>query len=207
MNAILETVTLFAVSLLVPAAAGQQDSMSMAKAQQADAPLQMTRVMFNDTSLTVLLVNVTDQEVKQVSVGVVLADKSSAVSPVTRIGTVCEATVPPGGFLVVRGANFGFDTAASYFRDKGITEKEATIGVTHVSFASGIEWTYPLEAKGRFEEHVSEALRQKVASLDQKQFPAHDVSWAMLGPGLEGKVSTCRKLTDKPIPAKVKIPD
>jgi hypothetical protein len=204
MSAILETLALFAVSLMVPAAAGQQNSLSMKTLSQPGAPLQVAGTFFTDTSLTVLLVNVSAREVKQATMGMVLEDEASVVPPVTRTGRACEATVPPDGFLVVKEGNIGFDTAASYFRSKGITKKGAAIGVTHVRFADGSDWTYPLDAKGHFDEQVDETINQKVQSLFQRQFPDKDI-WAwFLGPGRGGKVSTCRKLTEEPIPAKVR---
>jgi hypothetical protein len=193
MNAIFKTVTLFAISLLVPAAAAQKDSLSMKIISQAGAPLQVAGTNFGDTSLTVLLVNVSGREVRQATMGVVLEDEASVVPPATRTGRPCSATVPPDGFLVVREGNVGFDKAASYFGGKGITKKGAVIGMTHVRFADGSEWTYPLEANGHFDEQVDQAIQERVQSLAKKQFPDKDMSWAFLGPGHKGKVSTCGK--------------
>jgi len=149
--------------------------------------------MFNETMLTVLLVNVSDRTVEQTTMGVVLGDRASVVPPVTRTGTACIATVPPDGFLVVKEVHVGFDKGASYFREKDIIEKKATIGLTHVRFADGSEWTYPLDTKGHFDEKVDQAIKDKVQALRQKLFPEKYISWAFPGPGLEGKVSTCRK--------------
>jgi hypothetical protein len=149
--------------------------------------------MFSDTMLTVLLVNVSGRPVEEATMGVVLGDRTSPASTVTRTGNACRATVPPDGFLVVKEAHVGFDTADSYFREKGIIERTATIGLIHVRFAGGTEWTYPLEAKGRFDEQLDPALKDRVQALRQKHFPDKDMSWAFPDPGQEGKVNTCRK--------------
>ena len=193
MNAILRPVMLFAVSLLVSVAAGQEEYMGLKTTSQAGAPLQVAGAMFSDTALTVLLVNVSGRAVEQVTMGVVLSDGASVVSSVTRTGIACRATVPPDGFLVVKEANAGFDKAASYFREKAITRKEAALGLTHVRFADGSEWAYALEANGHFGEEADQAIKDKVHALTQKQFPDKDMSWAFPGQGHEGKVSTCRQ--------------
>ena len=188
-----QAVALVAVSVLVPAAAGQTGSMRLITPPRADAPLQIVDSMFNDTTLTVLLVNVSGRPVEEAAMGVVLGDRASPAATVTRTGNACRATVPPDGFLVVTEAHVGFDTADSYFREKGVTKRTATIGLTHVRFAGGTEWNYPLEAKGRFEEQLDPALKDRVQALKQKYFPDKDMSWAFPGPGQEGKVNTCRK--------------
>jgi hypothetical protein len=186
-------IALFAVAVLVPAAAGQTGSLGLITPPRADAPLQIVAAMFNDTMLTVLLVNVSGRPVEEAAMGVVLGDRASPAATVTRTGNACRATVPPDGFLVVTEAHVGFDTADSYFREKGVTKRTATIGLTHVRFAGGTEWNYPLEAKGRFEEQLDPALKDRVQALTQKYFPDKDMSWAFPGPGQGGKVNTCRK--------------
>ena len=165
----------------------------MATPPRADAPLQIVGALFNDTTLTVLLANVSGRTVEQTTMGLVLGDGASVVQPVTRIGSACIATVPPDGLLVVTAAHNGFDKADSYFREKGIVEKQATIGLTRVRFSDGSEWTYPLEANGRFDEKTDQAVADKAHALKEKHFPEKDMSWAFPGPGQEGKVSTCRK--------------
>src|ERR1019366_5326687 len=77
---------------------------------QPDFPLQIARVAFSFTELRLLLVNLTSRQVEQVTVGIMLEDKTSP-EPVTRIGKVCNSSVPPGRFLLVKGANTGFDGA------------------------------------------------------------------------------------------------
>ncbi|MBP2672740.1 MAG: hypothetical protein H6Q85_2806, partial [candidate division NC10 bacterium] len=104
-------IALLALSVLVPAAAGQTGSMGLITPPRADAPLQIVASMFNDTTLTVLLVNVSGRPVEEATMGVVLGDRSSPASTVTRTGNACRATVPPDGFLVVKEAHVGFDTA------------------------------------------------------------------------------------------------
>ena len=188
-----QAVALVAVSVLVPAAAGQTGSMRLITPPRADAPLQIVDSMFNDTTLTVLLVNVSGHPVEEATMGVVLADGASPAATVARTGNACRATVPPDGFLVVKEAHVGFDTADAYFREKGVIQRTATIGVVHARFAGGIEWTYPLEAKGRFDEQLDPALMDRVQALRQKYFPDKDMSWAFPGPVQDGKVSTCRK--------------
>src|ERR1039457_4028391 len=133
MNKILETVTLLAVSLLIPAgAAGQEGGSITSKSlrSQPGSPLQEAGADFNDTVLRVLLVNVSDREVTETVVGLVLEDGSSTVPAKTQSGRVCRANVPPGGFLAVTETHNGFDRAVSYFREKGITEKVVSSGVT-----------------------------------------------------------------------------
>jgi hypothetical protein len=181
------------LSVLVPPVAAQKESMSMSTPPRADAPLQIVRTLFSDTRLTVLLANVSGRTVEQTTMGLVLGDGASVVQPVTRIGSACIATVPPDGLLVVTAAHNGFDKADSYFRAKGIIEKQATIGLTRVRFADGTEWTYPLEANGRFDEKTDQAVADKAHALKEKHFPEKDMSWAFPGSGQEGKVSTCRK--------------
>lgn len=203
MNRILETVTLLAVSLLVPAAGGQE----VALWSQPGSPLQPAGFYFTDTVLRVLLVNVSDREVTETVVGLVLEDESSTVQPKTQSGRVCRATVPPGGFLVVTEAHNGYDRAVSYFRDKRITSPMVTVGVTQARFADGSEWTYPLEAKGRFEEQKDEKLEQKVDALIERWFPDKDTYGAIFSPDEHKNVSTCRTSTEAPIPAKVRTPE
>ena len=186
-------IALLALSVLVPGATGQTGLMGLTTPPRADAPLQIVASMFSDTKLTVLLVNVSGRPVEEATMGVVLGDRTSPASTVTRTGNACRATVPPDGFLVVKEAHVGFDTADSYFREKGIIERTATIGLIHVRFADGAEWTYPLEAKGRFDEQLDAALRDRVQALRQMHFPDKDMSWAFPGPDQGGKFSTCRK--------------
>ena len=122
MNIILETVTLLALSLLVPAAGGQKAFQELGLQglhYQLGSPLHEAAAMFNDTVLRVLLVNSSDHEVTQTVVGLVLEDGSSAVPATTQSGRVCRASVPPGGFLVVTEAHNGFDRAVSYFPTRG----------------------------------------------------------------------------------------
>ena len=209
MNRILETVTLLAVSLLIPAgAAGQEGGSIRSKSlrSQPGSPLQEAGAYFDDTVLRVLLVNVSDREVTQALVGLVLEDGSSTVPAKTQSGLVCRANVPPGGFLVVTEAHNGFDRAVSYFREKGITNKKVTSGVTQVRFADGSEWTYPLESKGRFEEQNDEKLEQKVQALTEQRFPDKSMAGALFSPDQQKNVSTCRTSTEEPIPAKVRVP-
>jgi len=186
-------IALLALSVLVPGATGQTGLMGLTTPPRADAPLQIVASMFSDTKLTVLLVNVSGRPVEEATMGVVLGDRTSPASTVTRTGNACRATVPPDGFLVVKEVHVGFDTADSYFREKGIIERTATIGLIHVRFADGAEWTYPLEAKGRFDEQLDAALRDRVQALRQMHFPDKDMSWAFPGPDQGGKFSTCRK--------------
>ena len=191
------TAALFALSLLVPAAAGQKGSMALITPPRACAPLQIAGAMFSDTTLAVLLVNVSGRPVEEATMGVVLGDGASSAPTVTRTGIACRATVPPDGFLVVKEAHVGFDKADSYFRGKGIVDKEATIGLIHVRFADGSQWTYPLDATGHFDEQVDPTVKERVHALTQKQFPDKDMSWAFAGPGGEGHVSTCRPETNR----------
>ena len=186
-------IVLFAVCLVVPAAAAQTGSMSLATPPQAAAPLQIAGAFFNETMLTVLLVNVSGRTVEQTTLGLVLGDQASVVPPVTRTGNACIATVSPDGFLIVGAKHSGFDKAASYFIEKGILDKEATVRLVHVRFGDGSEWAGPLEAKGRFEEKRDQSVVDKVNALRVKHFPGEGLSWAFPGPGQGGKASTCRK--------------
>jgi hypothetical protein len=194
MKTIFEGATLVAVSLLLQAgAAAQQGSMGLRTPIVPGSPLQKAGAVFNETELRVLLVNVSDREVTETVLGLVLEDGAGAVPATTQSGRVCKAKVAPGGFLVVPGADNGFDSAVLYFRDKGITKKEVTVGVTRVRFADGSEWTYPLEAKGHFEVQPGDKLAQRIESLKKKQFGDVYPEGALLtGSGLGGKVSTCR---------------
>ena len=74
-------------------------------------------------------------------------------------------------------------------------------------FADGSEWTYPLEAKGRFEEQKDEKLEQKVDALIERWFPDKDTYGAIFSPDEHKNVSTCRTSTEAPIPAKVRTPE
>ena len=170
---------LLAVSLPIPASAASPTMSHRRLHWQSGSPLQEVSAIFNDTVLMVVLVNVSDREVTQTVVGLVLEDGSSAVQATTQSGRVCRANVLPGGFLAVTEAHNGFDQAASYFRDKGITKKEVTSGVTQVRFADGSEWTYPLERKGRFEEQADDKLGQKIEALTKERFGDKDL-WSGL---------------------------
>jgi hypothetical protein len=195
MKTIFEGATLLAVSLLLQAgAAAQQGSMSLGTPIAPGSPLQKAGALFNETQLRVLLVNVSDREVTETVLGLVLEDGAGAVPATTQSGRVCKAKVAPGGFLAVPGADNGFDSAVLYFRDKGITKKKVTVGVTRVRFADGSEWVYPLEAKGHFDEvQPDDKLAQKIDSLKKKHFGDENPSGALIaGLGLEGKVSTCQ---------------
>ena len=154
-------------------------------------PLQIAAAAFSETELRVLLVNLTNRQVEQVTVGIMLEDKSSP-EPVTRIGKVCNSSVPPGRFLLVKGANTGLDGADAYFRGKGITQKAVAVGITHVRLAGGIEWNFPLEAKGRFEGKTDNGLERKIGALRRKAFGRHDAS-IFFDPSPQRKVSTCRE--------------
>ncbi len=158
---------------------------------EPECPLQIVATAFSDTELRVLLVNLTSRQVEQVTVGIMLEDKSSP-EPVTRIGKVCNSSVPPGRFLLVKGANTGLDGADAYFRGKGITQKAVAVGITHVRLAGGIEWNLPLEAKGRFEGERDKDLERKIEALRRKAFGRHSVE-LFFGPSLEDKVGICRE--------------
>src|ERR1017187_3435722 len=134
-----------------PAAGKRGESLSLRTGPfQPEFPLQNAAAVFSDTELQVLFVNLTSRQVEQVTVGIMLEDKTSP-EPVTRLGKVCNTSVPPGRFLLVKTANTGFDGADAYFRGKGITQKAVAVGITQVRLAGGIEWNLPLEAEGRFE--------------------------------------------------------
>src|ERR1035441_1122598 len=154
-------------------------------------PLQIAAAAFSETELRVLLVNLTNRQVEQVTVGIMLEDKSSP-EPVTRIGKVCNSSVPPGRFLLVKGANTGLDGADAYFRGKGITQKAVAVGITHVRLAGGIEWNLPLEAKGRSEREGEKDLERKSEALRRKAFGRHSVE-LFFNPFLEDKVGICRE--------------
>ena len=158
---------------------------------QPDFPLQETGAVFNDTELQVLFVNLTSRQVEQVTVGVLWEDKTSP-QPVTRLGKVCNTSVPPGGFLLAKTANTGFDGADAYFRGKGIAQKVVAVGITQVRLAGGIEWNLPLEAKGRFEGEGDKELAEKIEALHRKAFGRHDAS-IFFDPSPQRKVSTCRE--------------
>jgi hypothetical protein len=156
-----------------------------------ECPLQIVATAFSDTDLRVLLVNHTSRQVDQVTVGIMLEDKASP-EPVTRIGKVCNSSVPPGRFLLVKGANTGFDGADAYFRGKGITQKAVAVGITHVRLAGGIEWNLPLEAKGRFEGEGDKDLSRKIEALRRKAFGRND-AYIFFDPSPQRKVSICRE--------------
>jgi hypothetical protein len=192
---ILGTTTLFIITLLIPTVVTAQEELFSLKTlhRQTGAPLQVAGAMFNDTSLKVLLLNVSGREITQVTMGVVMEDRSSQVQLGTRVGNACSTSVPPDGFLVVTEGNAGYDAVATYLSGKGIKQKGVVVGVTHVRFAGGSEWNCPLEAKGRFEEQRDEKLDQKIRDLTEKQVPDKDMSWAFPAAGAKGKFSTCQK--------------
>lgn len=191
MTAVARIALVIASSLLVPSAAVQTKVLQMKTPMLAGAPLQVSGTVFNDTTLVVRLVNLSGRDVKQVTMGVVLEDMAAVVSPVTRIGSVCDTAVPPDGFLVVRAINVGFDTAAEHFRSKGISEAGATIGVTSVRFGDGTEWTYPLTTRGHFEEQPDPAVKDAVRARVAQRFPEDkDMSWLNPNPT---NVAVCRK--------------
>jgi hypothetical protein len=176
------------------AAGKREESLSLRTGPlQPEFPLQIAgAAILSDTALKVLLVNLTSRRVEQVTVGIMLEDKTSP-EPVTRIGKVCNSSVSPGRFLLVKGANTGFDGADAYFRGKGITQKAVAVGITHVRMAGGIEWNLPLEAKGRFEEGEGDKdLERKIEALLRKAFGRHSVE-LFFGPFLEDKVGICRE--------------
>lgn len=186
-------IALVTLCVLAPTAAGQNGPGVLSTPPRADAPLQIAGAVFGDTALTVLLVNVSGRQVEEATMGLVLGDGNLAAPTVTRTGSPCVATIPPDGFLVVNQAHAGFDKAASYFGEKGIANRTATIGLVQVRFADGSEWSYPLEAKGRFDEKKDHAVTDKAHALVEKHFPDKDMSWAFPGPGQDGKFATCRK--------------
>ena len=159
--------------------------------RQPDFPLQEVSALFNDTELQVLFVNLTSRQVEQVTVGLLLEDKTSP-EPVTRLGKVCNTSVPPGGFLLVKTANTGFDGALAWFRGKGITQRAVAVGITQVRLAGGIEWNLPLEAKGRFEGASDKDLDRKIGVLQRKAFGRHSAA-AFFDPSLKKTVAICRK--------------
>ncbi len=175
------------------AAGKREESLSLRTGPlQPEFPLQIAgAAILSDTELKVLLVNLTSRRVEQVTVGIMLEDKTSP-EPVTRIGKVCNSSVPPGRFLLVKGANTGFDGADAYFRGKGITQKAVAVGITHVRLAGGIEWNLPLEAKGRFEGEGDKDLERKIEALLRKAFGRHDAS-IFFDPSPQRKVSICRE--------------
>jgi hypothetical protein len=175
------------------AAAGKREESISLKTgwPRPEFPLQIAEAVFNDTNLQLLLVNLTSREVEQVTVGVLLEDETSP-EPVTRIGKVCTTSIPPGRFLLVTKANTGFDAAEAYFRSNGITQKVVAVGITQVRLAGGIEWNFPLEAKGRFEGKTDNGLERKIGALRRKAFGRHDAS-IFFDPSPQRKVSTCRE--------------
>ena len=158
---------------------------------QPDFPLQEVAAYFSDTELQVLFVNLTSRQVEQVTVGLMLEDKTSP-EPVTRLGKVCNTSVPPGRFLLVKTANTGLDGALAYFRGKGITQEAVAVGITQVRLAGGTEWNLPLEAKGRFEGEGDKDLERKIEALQRKAFGRHDAP-IFFDPSPQRKVSTCRE--------------
>ncbi len=150
-----------------PAADRREESISFGREpRRAEFPVQIAGSAFNETWLELLLVNLSSREVEQVTVGVLLEDKARP-APVTRSGKACITSVPPGGFLLVKQANTGFDGADAYLRSKEI---KVSAGVTQVRFAGGMEWPYPLDAKGRFEGEGDKDIGEKVGALVQKVF-------------------------------------
>lgn len=175
------------------AAAGKrQESISLRTGpHQPEFPLQVSQAFFNDTQLQVLLVNLTSRQVEQVTVGVLLEDETSP-EPVTQLGRVCNTSVPPGGFLLVKTANTGLNGANAYFRSKGIARKVVAVGITQVRLAGGIEWSLPLEAKGRFEGEGDKDLERKIEVLQRKAFGRHNPS-IFFDPSPEKTVGICRE--------------
>ena len=187
-------IALVAAVLCAWSAAAQNGSLGVATPRNTDAPLQVVNSVFGDTMLTLLLVNTSGRTIEQATISVVLGDQASKATPVVRTGNACIATVPPNGLLVVTAVHTGFDTAASYYKEKGIVDRAATVGLTHVRFAGGGQWSYPLAAKGRFEEKKDEAVWQKAIAVKEKHFPDRDMSWAFSdGPDPDKKFLTCRK--------------
>ena len=174
-------------------AAGKREGLSGLRTgpHQPDFPLQEVAAYFSDTELQVLFVNLTSRQVEQVTVGLMLEDKTSP-EPVTRLGKVCNTSVPPGRFLLVKTANTGLDGADAYFRGKGITQEAVAVGITQVRLAGGTEWNLPLEAKGRFEGEGDKDLERKIEALQRKAFGRHDAS-IFFDPSPQRKVSTCRE--------------
>jgi len=174
-------------------AAGKREGLSGLRTGplQPDFPLQEVAAYFSDTELQVLFVNLTSRQVEQVTVGLMLEDKTSP-EPVTRLGKVCNTSVPPGRFLLVKTANTGLDGALAYFRGKGITQEAVAVGITQVRLAGGTEWNLPLEAKGRFEGEGDKDLERKIEALRRKAFGRHDAS-IFFDPSPQRKVSTCRE--------------
>jgi hypothetical protein len=79
MKTIFEGATLVAVSLLLQAgAAAQQGSMGLRTPIVPGSPLQKAGALFNETQLRVLLVNVSDREVTETVLGLVLEDGAYA---------------------------------------------------------------------------------------------------------------------------------
>lgn len=175
-----------------PAADKREGSLSFRREPpQTEFPVQIVEAMFGDTLAQLLIVNLSSREVEQVTVGVLLEDKAWP-APVTRSGKACITSVPPEGFLLVKTANTGFDGADAYFRSKGITQKEVSVGVTQVRLAGGMEWTYPLDAKGRFEGEGDKDIGERVGALVQKAF-GRPWSGVFVDPSAARKVSTCRE--------------
>jgi hypothetical protein len=181
------------VAQRVDTAAGKRgESLSLRTGPlQPDFPLQNAAAAFSDTELQVLFVNFTSRQVEQVTVGIMLEDKTSP-EPVTRLGKVCNTSVPPGRFLLVKTANTGFDGADAYFRGKGITQRVVAVGITQVRLAGGIEWNLPLEAKGRFEGEGDKDLAKKIGALQREAF-GRDLMVPFFDPSPEETVGICRK--------------
>jgi hypothetical protein len=131
-----------------------------------DLPLQIAGVTFGDDDLKVIVVNLTDRKVVQVTVGALLTDETSP-APVTRVGEPCRTSLGRGGALLVVGAHAGFAAVDSYFRGKGMNKRIVSIGIVHVRFADGGEWSLPLDAPGRFERDNDEALQKRVNELSK----------------------------------------
>jgi hypothetical protein len=186
------TMILLMLSIPVVVIGGQESTGLKTLNKQTGAPLQQAGAMFSEDSLKVLLVNLSGREVRQVTLGLVMEDESSHKILGTRTGRACVAKVATDGFLVTTEKHAGYEAAASYFREHGICRTAVTVGVTEVLFADATEWNYPLEAKGHFEEQPDESISTRIRALREKQFPNKDVSWAFLGPGVQGKISTCQ---------------
>jgi len=108
----------------------------------------------------VLFVNLTSRQVEQVTVGLMLEDKTSP-EPVTRLGKVCNTSVPPGRFLLVKTANTGLDGADAYFRGKGITQEAVAVGITQVRLAGGPSGTSRWKPKAASKERGTRTLKER----------------------------------------------
>ena len=150
--------------------AGITNGLTVERPRQ-DLPLQIAAATFGD-ALRVLFANLGSRKVTEVTLGILLNDPNSA-APVTRMGEPCKANVPPGGLLLVDGPHGGFAAVDAYFRNKGMNMREVSIGVTHVRFADGKEWSLPIETAGRFDREEDPELgeRLKAIELNEKAGP------------------------------------